>query len=391
MTDDPVRALVPLLSRSLRAAFNVFDVMHHGMHEKQLSNAFAWLLDIDGTHKLGTTFQRIFVDEVNRARVGLEPFPSGPFVVRQEVNTSDLGENADIADLVLETDRAMLVIENYYTSDGHGHDYHRYLNFGQRAGRRGAVVLLCRDEDSSAQTGGWEHAAVVTYATLITRLHRELARDWQYQESHPEPWSFIEQMHRKFVTRRSRVEDADVLDFVTAMCATGEAGRYGLLPQDSAAMAFGEDIARQAVERFGEGRELLQRVKGRLRTYCDGVLRRQLEATFGQGCVGDVGANYRGIYQWTVLLEVCAGGTMPSEPNIHVMFGPSAWYADEQDDYWKTTVDIAVTDYSHLFVADVENRTIRQSALTLQDVLAGIPTTDLRLHDELGQLITPSH
>lgn len=390
MTHDPVTALLPLLSRSLRAGFNVFDVMHHGMHEKQLSNACGWLLDPDGTHGLGAAFQRIFVDEVNRGLLGSEPVPHGPFVVSQEVNTSDPGEDRDIADLVLASDQAVLVVENYYTSDGHGHDYHRYLEFSRRGGRQGVVVLLCRDEDSSAQTGGWEHAAVVTYATLVERLHRELDGDRDYQERHPQAWSFIEQMHRKFVTTRSRVEDSDVLEFVIAMCATGEAGRYGQRPQDLAAAAFADAMARQAVERFGEGRELLQRVKGRLVTFCDGVLRRQLEATFGQGCVGDVGGRYAGIYQWTVGLHVGAGTTMPSEPNLQVKFGPSAWYANEQDRYWKTTVDRTVADYSHLFLTDVMTRDIRQSVVTLQEVLDGIPSNDHRLHHELAQLLRSS-
>ena len=127
------------------------------------------------------------------------------------------------------------------------------------------------------------------------------------------------------------MEDRDVLDFVTAMCATGEAGRYGYQSQELAATSFADDIAGQAVERFGEGRELLQRVKGRLKTFCDRVLRHQLEATFGQSCVGDVGGRYAGIYLWTVALPVAPGTTSPSKPNLQLKFGPSAWYANEQD------------------------------------------------------------
>ncbi len=61
-----VVALVPSLSRSLAERFNVFRVMHHGTHEKQLSNVFAWLLRNDGTHGLGDAFQRLFVEQVNR-------------------------------------------------------------------------------------------------------------------------------------------------------------------------------------------------------------------------------------------------------------------------------------------------------------------------------------
>lgn len=36
-----VTRLVPSLSRSLAEQFDVFRVMHHGTHEKQLSNVFA--------------------------------------------------------------------------------------------------------------------------------------------------------------------------------------------------------------------------------------------------------------------------------------------------------------------------------------------------------------
>ena len=56
-----VTALVPSLSRSLAEQFNVFRVMHHGTHEKQLSNVFAWLLDPEGTHELRDAPQRLFL------------------------------------------------------------------------------------------------------------------------------------------------------------------------------------------------------------------------------------------------------------------------------------------------------------------------------------------
>ena len=73
MTEPPaiapelVTALVPSLSRSLAEQFNVFRVMHHGTHEKQLSNVFAWLLTKEGTHELGDALQGLFLDLVNAA------------------------------------------------------------------------------------------------------------------------------------------------------------------------------------------------------------------------------------------------------------------------------------------------------------------------------------
>ena len=48
--DQLVVALVPSLSRSLAERFNVFRFMHHGTHEKQISDVFAWLLRVDGVN-----------------------------------------------------------------------------------------------------------------------------------------------------------------------------------------------------------------------------------------------------------------------------------------------------------------------------------------------------
>lgn len=67
------------------------------------------------------------------------------------MNTSDPQDPGDIVDLVLESKKFRVVIENYVTSDGHGHCYGRYLAYSQQGDRRGAVVLLCRDEDRSLQ------------------------------------------------------------------------------------------------------------------------------------------------------------------------------------------------------------------------------------------------
>ena len=126
--DKMVTALVPSLSRSLAEQFNVFRVMHHGTHEKQLSNVFAWLLRADGTHELGDAFQRLFVEHVNRSLPAGPQLPPSGYQVLQEVDTS--GHDAlgrDIADIVLTSAQASVVVENFESSDGHGHDYYRYL------------------------------------------------------------------------------------------------------------------------------------------------------------------------------------------------------------------------------------------------------------------------
>jgi len=392
---DLATALLPVLQRSLEARFNVFDVMHHGTHEKQISNVFRWLLETEGNHHLGDTFLRIFIDEVNRGLdevkrdlVGCGPFAPAAYLVLQEVNTS-VGRGAeDIADLVLKNDDAVIVVENYFTSDGHGHSYKGYLEYSQRDGRQGAVVLLCHDHDSRLQTGGWEYASVVTYGKLLDRLRLAVESDRQYQQKHPEPYSFIDQMHRKFVKGRGPVEDHQVLDFVIAMCATGEARRYGEQRHASAADGFANDVAEQARERFGEGRELLGRVKVRLRNFSAQDLRRQLNETFGDEFVSKVSATYAGTYQWTVNFDLPDDEEKFPEHRLQLKFGPSAWFSNEKDPYWKRTVDPEVADYSRLFLTREKTKEVRQSEVTLQDVLDGLAPSDRRLHDEIVQLLS---
>lgn len=387
VTQDLVTGLLPLLGRSKKVGFNVFNVMRHGSHEKQISNVFGWLLDPEGTHELRDLGQRIFLDELNRGRAEGHRFDDGPYVVRQEVNTAAEGPDGDIADLVLENERERIVIENYYTSDGHGHSYEGYLTFAETGGSRGVVVLLCNDRDSSRQSEGWECAAVVTYASVVKEVHQRLEGDYRYQRKHPEAYSFIDQMYRKFVKGRGRMEDHELLDFLTAMCATGAAGYYRWQKQDEAATKFAEDVADQARERFGEGREVLQRVKGRLKPYCGNVLKPQLNKTLGVGFVPKVSANYAGIYQWTINLEVEDDGEDIGEAGLQLKFGPSAWFANEQDTTaWRRTVDRGAVDYSHVFLTRARYREVRQSSVTLQEVLDGLAPDDRRLHDEIVDL-----
>lgn len=126
-----VTSLVPSLSRSLSEQFNVFRVMHHGTHEKQLSNVFAWLLQTDGTHELGDVFQKIFMGRINSLLVTTTPFQTSGFRVTQEVDTSgEAATGKDIADIVLTAPHESVVIENFGTSDGHGHNYEGYLAHG---------------------------------------------------------------------------------------------------------------------------------------------------------------------------------------------------------------------------------------------------------------------
>ena len=90
MSGDVIAQLLPALGTSRDTGFNVFDVMHHGTHEKQLSNVFSWLLNPEGSHQLGDRFQQQFIQAVNAYQPARPPFGSGPYLVRQEVNTSAL-------------------------------------------------------------------------------------------------------------------------------------------------------------------------------------------------------------------------------------------------------------------------------------------------------------
>lgn len=216
MNEELVTTLLPILAKRLEREFNVFSVMHHGTHEKQLSNVFAWLLDKDETHHCGDAFLRIFLDEVNRGFDGKDRVDVGPFSVRQEVNTwsgngtsvgqefntPEPGRGMDIADLVLEDDDTVIVVENYYTSSGHGHSYDGYLKYGARNRKNSVVVLLCENQNSTKQTCGWEKARVVTYAPLVDRLFRYVESHEDFRHRYPQQYSFISHMQRHFVKGR---------------------------------------------------------------------------------------------------------------------------------------------------------------------------------------------
>ena len=381
MSEDLVTQLLPTLARSLEVRFNVFDVMHHGTHEKQISNAFRWLLQADGSHGLGEAFAGIFIAEVNRNLVGVEPLESSGYWVRQEVNIAEESGGVDIADLVLESKYATIVIENYVTSDGHGHGYDEYLQYSQRHGRRGAVVMLCHEVDRSRLSNNWENAAVVTYRSVLERLRELVDVDHKYRLRFPEAYSFIDQMHRKFVKGSGRMEDRKLLEFVVAMCRTGEAARYAKNNIDQVAEQFASDLQEQARERFGEGRGLLQRVKDRLKAFSSEVLRRQLDAATSRNLVRRVAANYVGKWRWEVILDLET--TDGTADNIQLIFGPSAWHTQLES----APDPVADPDYSRLFIWRHSTKEFRQSAVTLQEVLDGIDRDDTRLRDEILEVL----
>lgn len=381
--DDLITQMLPVLGRSLDIGFNVFDVMHHGTHEKQLSNVFRWFFEIGGTHNFNALGQQLFIEQIFQHSDLPHDFAPGTFTVRQEVNTSEPGEAEDIADLVLENDTAVIVVENYETSDGHGHSYDRYLRFSQRGQKKGIVVLLCVEEHRSHQTQGWEHAPVVTYEQYLDRLMQELDNRPKYALQNPEQHAFISQMHRKYARGKGRMSDREVLDFVTAMCATGEAKRYQTKNRDLAAERFASDIAQQARERFEEGREVLLRVRRLLRAYGDEVLRVQVNTTLGAEVIGGVSSRYVGIYHWTINFEPSDKYKSLGNPIFQIKFGPSAWFANVEPGYFKGRVDPELADYSYLFLTNGRSREIWQSPVSLHEIIDGLASNDERLHDEI--------
>jgi hypothetical protein len=79
------------------------------------------------------------------------------------------------------------------------------------------------------------------------------------------------------------------------------------------------------------------------------------------------------------------------EHKLQLKFGPSAWYANEKDPKWERTVDARVADYSRLFLTRwAEVKEVRQSDVSLQEVLDGLQSSDRRLHDELVQFLRDS-
>lgn len=386
MRGDVVVTLLPVLRASEAPEFNVFDVMRHGTHEKQLSNVFAWLLDAAATHGLGGRFLTMFIEAVNRRLDESDALPLMEYVVRQEVNVAREGAAPDIADIVLHGDEAVVVVENYETSDGHGHRFANYQAYAGDGRARGAVVLLCQELDPVLQGDGWEKAAVVTYEELVRELYREVADDAAFRRAHESVFMFIEQIYAKFVERRGAVSIDHTIDFVAAMCATGEARRYQQAPSVGAEQ-FAVDYAQRAKEQFQEGRELLREVKAALRAYAAGPLLAQLRVTLGAHVINGVSANYQGIYQWTVNFDAPSLGVPDDEAPLQIKFGPSAWYANESDDAWVATVPRDLADYSYLFVTRRGTATVRQATVTLAEVLDGLAPDDMRLHDDLVALV----
>lgn len=299
---------------------------------------------------------------------------------------------ADIADIVLENESVVLVVENYFTSDGHGHSYEGYRSFGERDGKVSVVVLLCGTENVAAQTDGWEGAAVLTYSTLVSRLVEQTTNDAQYKLSNPHQFSFFEQMYQYFVRGRGMSDNRELARFVGVLCETGEAAHFQTQNHDAAAVSFADRLREQALEQFGESRAFLQRVKSALKNYCSNSVIIQVNQSLGTPILTGASARYQGIYQWTINFDLSGATAVEGmdEAAFQIKFGPSAWYANTRDAAWNATTRPSATDYSCLFLTHRATKQVRQSAVTLEEVLNGVAADDFRLRDEILDLLRPT-
>ena len=345
---DPalVTALVPALSRSLAEEFNVFRVMHHGTHEKQLSNVFAWLLNAHGTHHLGDAPQRIFLELVNAALPADSRLPTTGYDVAQEVVTpgsegEPVPELADIADIVLSSPEAAIVVENFGTSDGHGHDFRRYLALGTANDRSAAVVLLCQRHEPHLQRDGWQRAVVITYAELLRTLRAHIAGHRAWIRQNPEQHFFIRQLFEHFVEGPAAMNTEDTLAFLTAMCETGESARYGQRPRDRVAEDFADLMAAQARRQFEDSLALLAATKKALRGHANATLVGQVNAQIPAGPIEKVVTRFVGQWEWCVELQ-----RSDDHPTVFFEFGPTA--VAEQE---RVPRRLEAPDYSQVFVS----------------------------------------
>jgi hypothetical protein len=342
----------------------------------------------------------MFVEQVN-SRHKFDAIPVQTFAVSQERNTTEAGEAKDISDIVLEGNETVVVIENYYRSDGHYHSYQGYLNFAKRLGdgtREAVVVLLCQylDDDALAEdrNDGWRDTPIVTYADLLSALAAELSHNEDYKVHNAECYWFIGQLVSFFV--KGTPVNEDLVAFIAGMCTVGEAERYrnGSI---AAADQFAQVFSELAKQQLTESRALLQNVKLTLREYAARALLPQLARESSTPHFSVVSARYQGIYQWTVNF-LPSQDTAPLEGEaddsssgvMRLKFGPSAWFANETDEghkYFKKNVPADAADYSRLFFTWRDE--IRQSAVSMLDVLNGLSDDDTRLRDEVLALVRP--
>lgn len=325
------------------------------------------------------------MSRINAALGSADPLPTSGWKVRQEVDTSNADETKDIADIVLDGRDATVVVENFATSDGHGHGYDRYLAYGAAGGRRSVVVLLCIRRESHRQVMGWENAVVVTYAELITDLREHVDRDPKWRRLHTRQTFFIDELARHFVEAPMDIDSQDRIAFIDAMCRTGEGVRFSYRPIDVAAEDFADLVARHARRQFEDARSLLRRVKGDLENYARAVLMDQVNAAAPHARIERVAANFKGKWEWSVAFK-----RAESPQTLYLDFGPTAAKHVQDQPHL-----IGRPDFSRIFVSRKDVRQgvlsgvdrLLQTDVTLDEVIAGLEASDTRLRDAIVSIV----
>jgi hypothetical protein len=278
--------------------------------------------------------------------------------------------------------KAAVVVENFGTSDGHGHDYRRYLALGSAGGRDAVVVLLCERHVPHLQRDGWEQAVVITYAEVLHALRAHIVSERTWIRQHPDQHVFLRQLFEHFVEGPAAMNTEDTLTFLTAMCETGESARYGHRPHDRVAQEFGDLIAAHARRQLEESRALLASVKRALREYASATLMSQVNEVITAGPIEKVLTRFVGQWEWCVELQ-----RSEDHPTVFLEFGPTAVVEQE-----RVPRKLEHPDYSQVFVTLQDKAVdgisrIAHTGLHLAEVLDGLATDDLRLRDAVLEII----
>lgn len=332
---------------------------------------------MDGSHELGDRFQRLFLDRVNQNLPVGSQLPNTGYQVAQEVNTAGPGEiGMDIADILLSRPDACVVVENFGTSEGHGHDFHRYLAHGTAGGRRASVVLLCITHEPLLQKDGWSDAVVCTYDVLLRDLQQITSQDRAWRHSHSQQAFFLDQLFQHFLGGSSTMSLDQRLAFIRSMCETGESVRFGHQPHEVAAQEFANLVAQHAKQQFHEARTTLAQVKKQLKVYATQALTGQVNDRLAVEGITQVEARFSGQWEWCVTLRGAE-----ARPAVYLEFGPTAVVENT-----RVANPVANPDYSTIFVtreaphgAGIDR--ILPTSVSLEEVITGLRADDRRIPD----------
>lgn len=239
------------------------------------------------------------------------------------------------------------------------------------------VVLLCGRLEAHLQADGWEEAIVLTYADLLAPLKSIVVGDEAWQSVHPQQHFFISQLFEHFMEVTGNMSEEEQIEFIKAMCDTGESTRYGQRPQEMASRQFAELLALHAQRQFEEGRKMLSRVKKILKWFSERTLTEQVNSALDTNEITSVEARFVGQWEWCVTLR-----REDTKPEIFFEFGPTAVVENG-----RVAEPLAHPDYTKVFVTrrargrDTGIDLISQTDVGLGEVLDGLKEGDLRLRD----------